>query len=89
MVVYKIIGKSVLGVFFGTLILIFGYSFGIWMVSTRRWSVLKYEYVPVLYGLYTKKKAVLYREDYDGSSQLFIGIVSIALSTVVGIALIF
>lgn len=88
-VVYKIIGQSILGVFFGTFILIVGYSFGIWLISTRRWSVLKYELVPVLFGLYTKKKAVSYREQYDGSWQILIGCVCIIMATIMSVVLIF
>ena len=87
---YKIIGHDVLGVLFGSLILVFGYALAIWILVTRRWSTVKYEYEPVLWGLYKKARVVESSTDSDTvASKFFVCCVVLTLSTVIGLYTIF
>ena len=87
---YKIVGQDVLGVVFGGLILILGYSLALWIFTTKRWSTVKYEYEPVLWGMYKKARIVEIKTDSDTvTGKLIAGCMILALSTVVGLATIF
>ena len=84
-VAYKIIGKDVLGVLVGGLILIAGWALGIWFLTTKRWSTLTYEYVPALRGLITRKRIVkvVPPDDMQGVT-IIVGVALILLATVAG-----
>lgn len=90
MVAYKIVGHDILGVLFGSLILVFGYGLAIWVLLTKRWSKVKYEYEPVLWGLYKKARIVEFETDSDTVTTKFIVFcVLLLMSTVVGLYNIF
>lgn len=87
---YKIVGNDLLGVVFGTFILIFGYSIAIWVLTTKRWSKVSYEYEPVLWGMYKKARIVNISTDSDTvTTKVIIGGGLLALSTIVGLNTIF
>ena len=89
-VAYKVVGKDILGVIFGSMILVIGYSLAIWMMTTRRWSDVTYEYEPVLWGMYKRQRVVKSHTDSDVvTSKVLGGGVLILLTTLVGLKTIF
>lgn len=90
MAAYKIVGHEMLGIVIGTGILLFGYSLAIWILLTRRWSAVKYEYEPVLWGLFKRQRIVSCNTDNDVvTGRIVSGLILIALTTVVGLNTIF
>lgn len=90
MVGYKIVGRDMLGVLFGVLILMFGYSLAIWIFTTKRWSTVKYEYDPVLWGMYKKARIVEIHTVSDTvTGKLLAGCGVLVMTTVVGLNTIF
>ena len=87
---YKIVGRDILGVGVGSLILVFGYSLAIWIASTRRWSKVKYEYEPILWGLMKRKRVVTCETDEDVvTGKILSAGILLLLTTVVGLNTIF
>ncbi len=87
---YKIVGQDVLGVFFGTLILVFGYSLAMWVFTTKRWSKVSYEYEPVLWGMYKKARIVsITTENETVTTKAIVGGGLLVLSTLIGLNTIF
>jgi hypothetical protein len=89
-VIYKLIGGSMLGILFG----VFSMAFGIWFalyVNRRLCYDFEYEYKPVLWGMFNRRK-VTKRTRVNGESY-FMGwaltLLAIAVSWVVGLNLIF
>jgi hypothetical protein len=90
MAAYKIVGHDMLGVVFGSLVLLFGWSLALWIFTTKRWSDVKYEYEPVLWGLYKKARIVEIRTDSDTvTGKILSGIGILVVSTLVGLNTIF
>lgn len=89
-VAYKVIGKDILGVIFGSLILVIGYSLAIWIFLNRRWSTVKYEYSPVLWGMFNRQRVLSSHTDSDViTSKVIGGGLLIVLTTLVGLQTIF
>lgn len=87
---YKIIGKDVLSVVFGSFVLIFGYSLAIWAFYTRRWSEVTYERVPVLFGLMHRNRVVECETSSDALlAKCVVGGGALILSSLVGLNIIF
>lgn len=90
MAAYKIIGHDMLGVIVGLGILVFGYSLAIWIFITRRWSDVKYEYEPVLWGLFKRQRVVQSHTDSDVvTGKVISGLILLALTTLIGLKTIF
>ena len=90
MVAYKIVGQDALGVIFGTLVLVFGYSLALWVFTTKRWSDVTYEYEPVLWGAFKKARITKIETSNDVVTGKFIvGCGLLVLTTVVGLNTIF
>ena len=89
-VTYKVVGQEILGVIFGSLILVFGYSLAIWVFTTRRWSKVKYEYEPVMWGMFKRARLVSCETD-DGTvtGKFLVGSGLLILTSVVGLNTIF
>lgn len=89
-IAYKIIGKSILGVIVGTLILIVGAIMSIWIFKSSRWSEVKYAREPAFWGLYQRQVIVEKETNSDvvGWQFLFGGIILLA-SCLGGVSLIF
>jgi hypothetical protein len=89
-VAYKVVGKDILGVIFGSLILAIGYSLAIWVLTTRRWSVVTYEYDPVFWGMFKKQRILSTRTDTDVITGKILSAGALALfTTIVGLKTIF
>lgn len=89
-VAYKVVGKDILGVIVGSFIIVLGYSICIWILISRRWSEVKYEYSPALWGLYNRRTVVSSKTDGEVVAGKLIGAGILALaSTVVGLNTIF
>lgn len=87
---YKIIGQDILGVIVGSLILLFGYSSAIWIFATRRWSKVKYEYEPVLWGLMKRARIVSCETDSEvAANKAIISSAILFISTLIGLLIIF
>ena len=90
MVAYKIVGQDALGVIFGTLVLVFGYSLALWVFTTKRWSDVTYEYEPVLWGAFKKARITKIETSTDVvTGKIITGCGLLALTTVVGLNTIF
>ena len=88
--VYKIVGQEILGVVIGSLILIVGYSVALWLLVTRRWSEVKYEYSPVLWGLLNRKRVIACKTDNEVAASKLIGAgILTVLTTVIGLNTVF
>lgn len=89
-VAYKVIGRDFLGIIFGSIVLIFGYSLAVWVFSTHRWSNVKYEYEPILWGMFQRKKVIEYKIESDvATTKVLAGCAILALTTIVGFNTIF
>ena len=89
-VAYKVVGKDILGVIFGSVILIIGYSLAIWMFTTRRWSDVSYEYEPVFWGMFKRQRVIKCHTDSDVTTGKVIGgMVLLAFTTLIGLKTIF
>lgn len=89
-VAYKVVGKDLLGVVFGALILTIGYSLAIWILTTKRWSDVQYEYEPILWGMYKKQRILKSHTDSDVvTTKVITGGILIVLTTLVGLKTIF
>ncbi len=89
-VAYKLVGNDLIGVVLGTFVMIFGYSTALWIFTTRRWSEVTYNETPVLWGLYNRKQIVSCNTSDDVVQvKLWIGLIVLALTTVVSSMMIF
>lgn len=86
-VAYKVIGKDILGVIVGSLILVIGYSLAIWILTTRRWSQVNYEYEPVLWGLVKRSRIISHNTESEIVTTKIVS--GVLLTTVVGLNTIF
>ena len=89
-VVYKVVGQAIIGIVVGFGILIFGYSLAIWLLTTKRWSDIKYEYdAPMFFGLIRRKRIVEISTDesVQVTKSVFGGIL-LVLTTIVGLSII-
>ena len=87
---YKIVGRDLLGVAVGSLILVLGYSIAFWMFLTRRWSNIQYEYKPILWGAFERRKIVKVSNDEDTTQvRVVTGSLILLISTIIGLVVIF
>ena len=87
---YKIVGRDLLGVAVGSLILVLGYSIAFWMFLTRRWSNIQYEYKPILWGAFERRKIVKISSDEDTTQvRVVTGGLILLISTFIGLVVIF
>lgn len=89
-VTYKVIGKDILSAVIGFLILVFGFTACTWIITTRRWSRVKYEYVPILWGAFSKRRVIeCDTDDEVVLGKLFGGGLCLVLTLLVGLETIF
>ncbi len=89
-VTYKIVGREILGVLVGSITLLFGWSVAIWLLTTRRFADIKYEYEPVLKGLFKRKRIVSIEQSSNTILNKMLGAAGVALlSSITGLNLIF
>lgn len=90
LIVWKIAGRDLLGVGIGSVILIFGLVGVTWILSTKQFGETKYEYKPVLWGLYNKKVVTEYSISNDNMGGKMVSAGGLLLITlVVGLNCIF
>ncbi len=90
MVAFKIAGRDILGIVVGSLILVFGYGLALWLAVTARWSTVKYEYEPILWGMIKKQRILSISTEEDVVTMKMIGCaILLALTTIVGLNVIF
>ncbi len=90
MVAYKIAGRDILGIVFGSMILVFGYSLALWVALTTRWSTVKYEYEPVFWGMFKKQRVLSISTEEDVVTTKVIGAgILLVLTTIIGLNTIF
>jgi len=90
-VVYKVIGKDVLGVVIGSLLVLFGSILGAYVLIKYRWgSSYKYDYKPFLWGMWQRKVVIETSENDEGAiARIVVGVIIIGLSLVIGLNCIF
>ena len=81
-VVYKLVGRDILKTFIGLFIFLFGTGFG--MYHFRRRYNRQYEYKPILFGAFQRKKVVSENYDDPEDGDRMIGFVAICFSWLVG-----
>jgi hypothetical protein len=64
-VVYKIIGRDILKIVVGLVVLILGSSISLYLLFSYRWGEAIYETKPALFGLINRKYVISYKEDSD------------------------
>lgn len=90
MTAYKIAGKDLLGVVFGSIIMVFGYSLALWIFFTRRWSKVKYEYEPMFWGAFKRARIISTETDEDvATTKVVTGGIILALTTFISLIIIF
>lgn len=89
-VTYKVVGREILGVIVGSLMMVLGYSIVIWMLLTRQWSNVQYEYEPIFWGMIKRARIVSIRTDSDviTGKILAAGVLTL-LTTAIGLNTIF
>ena len=81
-IVFKIVGRDIIKLVIGLMILIVFISTAIIMLFKKKYYNAEFEYKPVLWGLYQKK----YITSFQNDSDLFVAHLIIALiSTVIGL----
>ena len=73
LVAYKLVGKELLSMTMGVIIVLFGLTVSVWMLTTRRWSDVKYEYVPMLWGAYQRRRVITSETSGDVVAGKLIG----------------
>lgn len=87
---YKIIGRDILKLVFGSLVLFVGWSLGIWILVTRRWSNVKYEYEPIFWGMIKKSRVISHSTESDvATTKAIIGSICLVVASVTGLNIIF
>jgi hypothetical protein len=67
-----------------------GWTFGLWILFTKFWSTVKYEYEPVLWGMYKKARiASINTSDDVASFKAWAGCLMILFSTIIALIIIF
>lgn len=85
-VVYKLVGRELLKVIYGTMLIVFGCGVGLFVLCSNRWSNVKYEYEPVLFGLFKKSRIVSLETESDVvATKMFVGFAVIAVSLIFGL----
>lgn len=73
-VIYKVIGRDVIGIFVGSLVLVFFLSTGVFLLRSKKLKgKIEYEYKPAFFGLYNKRYVKGGEIDEDWAVGYFIG----------------
>lgn len=89
-IVYKVIGKDILGVAVGSFILLFGFGVVLWLLMTKRFGEAKYEYRPMFWGLWQRRVVSMYRPTEESVvSRVLFSVAIFAISMIVGLNCIF
>lgn len=89
-VTYKVVGRDIIKFVVGSFILFAGWTFGIWILFTKFWSTVKYEYEPVLWGMYKKARITSIQTSDDVAAfKSWAGCLTILVSTITALIIIF
>jgi hypothetical protein len=90
-IVYKVVGKEILGVIVGSAILVVGGILTIMIFkSTRFRENVKYQYVPVLWGMFNRRRVVEIQGDGDYVvGRCLVTLITAAVTLVIGLNCIF
>jgi hypothetical protein len=89
-VIFKVIGASVIKLVVGGSLLVFFLSIALWLVVKTKYSKVEYEYVPSFFGKLEKKRVKSFDVDEDIVMKNYIAAaVSAALGLVFGLNIIF
>lgn len=89
-VVYKLIGESLIGVIVGSVIILVGIGIGLYMILKKNYKSIEYSYVPSWFGL--RNKTVISKAVPDlseNSGWAVAGMAVIGFSTIFGCLIIF
>ena len=89
-IVYKVIGRDILGVVVGGAILLFGFGVLTWLLLTHRFGEVKYEYRPMLWGMWQRRVVTEYAIDSDSAwAKTVFSILVLIVTLLVGLKCIF
>jgi len=89
-VIYKVIGKDVIGFFVGGGVLIFFCTVGVILLRTKHYTNAVYEYRPTFFGMYNKRVIVSGNIDEDWAvGYLFAALVAFAIGLITGLNVMF
>lgn len=90
-VIYKIVGRDILGVVFGTIVLITGILLALYALKTSKlYTSVDYEQVPCLWGAFTVSKVKAYTDsEQNATARVILVIVALGLGGLVGLNCIF
>lgn len=85
-VVYKVVGKDILGVIAGGGVLVFFLSMAVYMVRRIKYKNVVYDYKPTFFGMYNKRVVVSGTVDEDWAvGHMIAAFVCVAFALVVGL----
>lgn len=89
-VVYKVMGRDILKVVFGSIVLLFGLGGAVWVLRTKLFGEVKYEYRPMLWGLWQRQVVTEYKISNDAAfEKTVLSVILIVISLLVGLNCIF
>jgi hypothetical protein len=89
-IVYKIVGASLLKVFFGTFVLLFSYSLAMWFLLRKKYDSAEYENRAMFWGLYNRKLVTKFSTDDTMTGWHWVcAAVLLVVGSLVGLNLIF
>lgn len=89
-IVYKIVGKDILGVAVGSMILLIGFALGSWICITHRFGEYTYAYQPAFWGLYQRRVVTNHKIDGDAIwAKFWLAVITFLISLIVGLKCIF
>lgn len=90
LVIYKIAGEDIASKVVGLGIMLFMFSVAVWLLRTSRFSEVKYEFVPILWGALTVKREVECKTSRDAAIGKMLGaFVSSVIGLLVGLGVMF
>ena len=89
-IVYKMVGRDALGIVVGSFIFVSGFAMAMWLVCTKSFGDMKYDYKPMLWGLWQRRVVTEYNVSSDAvQGKMLCGAFVIIVSLVIGLNCIF
>lgn len=89
-IVFKLIGATLIKLLVGGVIMAVSIGLGVWLIRTDRWHDTKYEYRPMLFGLWRKKEVTEINWNRNAAeNQLIIGSIVLAVGIIISLIVIF
>lgn len=89
-VVYKIVGKDLVGIAVGSTVLIIGLAVGLFIIFSKMGADVVYENRPILWGAFNRKivTSIEYQQDAV-TTKLVVGLIVSVIALIVGLTCIF